>query len=188
METEQSLPRWFALRVKSRCEKVVALAVSHKGYEEFLPLYTSRQRWSDRLRSVAVPLLPGYVFCRLLPEHRLPLLTIPGVLNFVEFGKVPVPIDDAEIAALQIAVRSNIRTEPCLFPEGADRVRLTAGPLAGLEVFLTRDREPRRAIVALSALKRSVTVDIEESWLGSLKAADQKSDQILIAGQAVGSQ
>ena len=41
---------WFAVRVKSRCEWAVADALRHKGYEEFLPLYWSRRRWSDRVK------------------------------------------------------------------------------------------------------------------------------------------
>jgi transcription antitermination factor NusG len=80
---------WFALRVKSRFEKLVTSMARNKGFEEFLPLYQSRRRWSDRLKSVELPLFPGYVFCKLHPEHRLPLLTIPGVLHFVGIGKSP---------------------------------------------------------------------------------------------------
>src|SRR5579863_2483916 len=92
---------WFALRVKSRSEKIVATIARNKGFEEFLPLYQSRRRWSDRFKSVELPLFPGYVFCRLNPEFRLPLLTIPGVMSFVGIGKVPVPIEEAEIAAIK---------------------------------------------------------------------------------------
>src|SRR5262245_13741136 len=92
---QESEERWFALRVKSRCEKVVSLMAQQKGLEEFLPLYQSRRRWSDRLKSVELPLFPGYLFCRLNPQHRLPLLTIPGVMHMVGIGKTPVPIADA---------------------------------------------------------------------------------------------
>ena len=41
-----------------------------------------RRRWSDRFKSVELPLFPGYVFCRLNPRFRLPLMTIPGVMSF----------------------------------------------------------------------------------------------------------
>ena len=97
---------WFALRVKSRTEKVVSTIARNKGFEEFLPLYQSRRRWSDRFKSVEMPLFPGYVFCRFNPEFRLPLLTIPGVMGLVGVGKVPVAIEDAEIAAIQAAVET----------------------------------------------------------------------------------
>lgn len=156
--------RWFALRVKSRCEKVVAMMAQNKGFEEFLPLYQSRRRWSDRLKSVELPLFPGYLFCRLDPQYRLPLLTIPGVLHFVGIGKIPVPIEDAEIAALQTAVRSGLLTEPWPFLEIGQRVRLDDGPLAGLEGILVGTSKQQRIVVSVTLLKRSVAVTIERHW------------------------
>src|SRR5262245_16971358 len=128
MNIDETSQKWFALRVKSRCEKVVATLVEHKGYEGFLPLYQSRRRWSDRLKSVEFPLFPGYVFCRLQPDQRLPLLTIPGVLHFVGIGKTPVPIENDEVAAVQAAVRSGLSAEPWPFLEAGQRVRLEDGP------------------------------------------------------------
>src|ERR1700691_2358771 len=108
---------WFALRVKSRSEKIVATIARNKGFEEFLPLYQSRRRWSDRFKSVDLPLFPGYVFCRLNPEFRLPVLTIPGVLSFVGIGKIPVPIADAEIDTIQRALGAGLLAEPYPFLE-----------------------------------------------------------------------
>src|SRR5450432_153485 len=92
----QSQKRWFAVRVKSNREKIIASMVQNKDVEAFLPLYNSRRRWSDRVVSVELPLFTGYVFCRLNPDHRMPILTIPGVLHFVGVGKTPMPIDDSE--------------------------------------------------------------------------------------------
>lgn len=156
--------RWFALRVKSRCEKVVAMMAQNKGFEEFLPLYQSRRRWSDRLKSVEVPLFPGYLFCRLDPQHRLPLLMISGVLHFVGVGKIPIPIDDGEIAAIQTAVHSGLLTEPWPFLEMGQRVRLDDGPLAGLEGILVGTSKQQRIVVSVTLLKRSVAVAIERHW------------------------
>lgn len=156
--------RWFALRVKSRCEKVVATMAEKKGYEGFLPIFKNRHQWSDRQRTVEVPLFPGYVFCRLDPQHRLPLLTIPGVLHFVGVGKTLVPIEDGEIVALQRAVRSGLATVPWPFLEIGQQVRLDEGPLAGLEGILVESSKPERVVVSVTLLKRSVAVAIERQW------------------------
>lgn len=156
--------RWFALRVKSRCEKVVATIARNKGFEEFLPLYQSRRHWSDRLKAVDLPLFPGYVFCRLDPLRRLPLLTIPGVLHFVGIGKNPVAIEDTEVAAIQRAVQSGLWTEPWCFLEAGQRVRLEDGPLAGLEGILVDTSKQERVVVSVTLLKRSVAVAIERQW------------------------
>jgi transcription antitermination factor NusG len=164
-EKLHALPqRWFALRVKSRCEKVVATLAQNKGFEQFLPLYQSRRRWSDRLKSLELPLFPGYLFCRLDPQHRLPLLTIPGALHFVGIGKIPVPIEDTEIATIQQAVQSGLLTEPWPFLDVGQRVRLEDGPLAGLEGILVGTAKQQRIVVSVTLLKRSVAVVIERHW------------------------
>jgi len=157
--------RWFAVRVKSRCEKMVASIAQNKGFEGFLPLYHTRNRWSDRLKAIELPLFPGYVFCRLDPQHRLPLLTIPGVLHFVGIGKTPAPIEDAEIAAIQTAVQSGLTTEPWPFLEVGQKVRLEDGPLAGLGGILVGTPNGQRIVVSVTLLKRSVSVAIERHWV-----------------------
>jgi transcription antitermination factor NusG len=160
-------PQWFALRVRSRCEKVVAVAARSKGFEDFLPLHRRRQRWSDRSKWVEVPLFPGYLFCRLNPEDRFSLLTIRGVMHIVGVGRIPEPVDEQEILAIQYAVRSDAAVEPWPFLEAGQRVRLSNGPLAGLEGILVGTEEQLRVVVGLSVLKRSVAVKVEPDWVES---------------------
>src|SRR5271165_4335866 len=97
----RSEQQWFALRVRPRCEQVVAASAAHKGFETFVPVYDARRKWSDRYQTVQLPLFPGYIFSRLEVEKRLPLLTIPNVLHFVGIGRTPVPVDTEEINAIQ---------------------------------------------------------------------------------------
>jgi transcription antitermination factor NusG len=156
--------QWFALRVKSRHEKLVATVAQNKGFEQFLPLYQSRRRWSDRVKSIELPLFPGYLFCRLDSRYRLPLLTIPGVLHFVGIGKIPVPIETSEINAIQTAIQSGLLVEPCSFLETGQRVRLEAGPLAGIEGIVLGTSKQQRVVVSVTLLRRSVAVAIERDW------------------------
>lgn len=142
----------------------------NRGFEEFLPQYQCRNRWSDRVKSVDLPLFPGYLFCRLNPEHRLPLLTIPGVLHIVGIGKTPVPVEDGEIAAIQSAVRSGLSVEPWSFLEVGQRVRLEDGPLVGLEGILIEADQEQRLVVSVTLLGRSVAVAIDRHWVRPLDA------------------
>lgn len=160
--------RWFAVRVRSQKEWSVAGSIASKGFEKFLPLYQCRRRWSDRLKSMELPLFPGYVFCHLDPRYRLPILTVPGVLYFIGIGKVPAPIDDTEIAAIQIAVQSGLRIEPSAYLGVGKKVRLDEGPLAGLEGILVEVRKQCRVVVSLTLLKRSVAVEVDRQWLSPL--------------------
>jgi transcription antitermination factor NusG len=165
---------WFAVRVRSRTEKIVATMIRSRGFDEFLPLYQSRRRWSDRFKSVELPLFPGYVFCRLNLESRLPILTIPGVAGFVGVGRLPVPIDNEEIAAIQCAVGAGLMTEPFPYVEMGQRVRLIEGPLKGLEGFLVEVRKEQRLAVSVSLLSRSVAVEIDRHWVRPLDTAGRE--------------
>src|SRR5713226_4572887 len=93
--------RWFALQVRPRYEKAAARALHNKGYEEFLPLYRSRRRWTDRVKEINLPLIPGYVFCRFDSSVVVPIVTTPGVIRIAGYGKTPAPVDESEITAIQ---------------------------------------------------------------------------------------
>src|SRR3974377_2223050 len=98
--------QWFALRIRSNFEKVTSEVLRQKGYEEFLPAHVTRSRWSDRTKVLERPLFPGYLFCRFNLHARLPILVTPGVVGIVGLGKMPIPIPDHEIDAVQALVRS----------------------------------------------------------------------------------
>jgi transcription antitermination factor NusG len=156
---------WYALRVRPRFEKMVASTLLSKGYEGFLPLYRHRSRWSDRIKEVQLPLFPGYLFCRFDVNHRLPILVTPGVLHVVGIGKTPHPVEDAEIAALQSIVISGLQAEPRSYLNVGQRVRIEIGPLAGVEGILIGMKNSSRLVVSVSLLQRSVSVEIDESWV-----------------------
>jgi transcription antitermination factor NusG len=73
--------QWYALRVRSNFDKVVALTLRGKGYSEFLPVYRKLSRCTDRKKQIELPLFPGYVFSRFDINSQLPILTIPGVVH-----------------------------------------------------------------------------------------------------------
>jgi transcription antitermination factor NusG len=164
---------WFALRLRSRYENTVATILGGKGYEWFLPLYKSRRSWSDRIKEIQLPLFPGYIFCRFDLQHRLPILTTPGVVTVVGIGKRPIPIDDAEIAAIQAAVRSGIPSRPWPFLRIGQRVRVEYGPLCGLEGILLDFKGQRRLVLSVTLLQRSVAVEVDDAWVIPIPQQDR---------------
>ena len=159
-----SLP-WYALQVRPRFEKVIASTLLNKGYEGFLPLYRHRSRWSDRMKEVELPLFPGYFFCRFDMNKRLPILVTPGVMHIIGIGKTPHPVDEEEIAALQSIVFSGLQAEPRSYLNLGERVRIEIGPLSGTEGILVALKGSKRLVVSVSLLQRSVSVEIDESWV-----------------------
>ena len=154
---------WFALRVKPRTEQVVATALRGKDYEVFLPLHRERRRWSDRVKTVETPLFGGYVFCRFDVQHRLPILTTPGVLHVVGIGKTPHPIDAEEIESIRVLVGSGLDLEAWPYLHIGERVRIVAGPLAGASGILKSVKNQNQLVVSVNLLQRSVAVVVPES-------------------------
>jgi len=156
---------WFAIRVKSRCERVVSEALRHKGYEEFLPLYWSRRRWSDRVKDMQFPLFAGYLFCRFRPQERVSILSTPGVVLVVGRGKEPLPVEPHEIEAIRVAVNSGQRIEPWPQLEVGRTVRIEEGSLRGLEGVLLRIKGANHLILGVQLLQRAVAVEVPERWV-----------------------
>src|SRR5580692_1562424 len=164
---QPSLP-WFALQVRARQEASVADQLTGQGYERFLPFYKLRKRWSDRIKEFDAPLFPGYLFCRFNPHDRLPILKTPGVIQIVGFNNIPAAVDEDEIFSIQRLVASGVQHHPCPFLAVGDRVRISAGPLLGLEGLLTDIKGSHRLVLSVSLLQRSVAVEIDSAFITPL--------------------
>ncbi len=135
-----------------------------KGYDAYLPLYTSRRNWSGRVKLLELPLFSGYCFVRLnLAERFLPVLTTPGVRRLVGAAGAPQPIPEHEIEAVRAIIASGMAAQPWPFLKAGDRVRLRGGSLDGLEGILVATRKRCRLVVSLELLQRSVAVEVDQS-------------------------
>ena len=161
--------RWFAVRVRSNYERVTAEHLRSRGYEEFSPVYKTESKWSDRRKSVERPLFPGYVFSRLDPQYRLPVLTVPGVVGILGFGDGPCPIPDDEVESVRRMVQSGLPVSPWPFLKQGQHVLLERGPLAGLEGIIREVKGKLRVVVSVNVLHRSVSAEIDGAWLSPLK-------------------
>lgn len=159
---------WYALQVRSRCENAVQTHLRARGYTSFLPLYKSRRRWSDRFKDLELPLFQGYVFSQIDLNNRLPILTIPGVVQIVGVGRIPVPIDKSEFAAIEAALTSGLPSRPWPYLQAGNKVRIESGPLCGLEGILLDFKGSQNLVLSVSLLQRSVAVQVDAAWVRPL--------------------
>jgi transcription antitermination factor NusG len=165
---------WFALQVRARHELGITNYLCGQGYESFLPRYKCRKRWSDRVKEVQSPLFPGYLFCRFDPQDRLPVMKIPGVMQIVGANRVPLPVDEVEISAIQTLVASGMPNQPWPFLQVGERVRIESGSLCGIEGILMDFKGTHRLVLSITLLQRSVSVEID-SALVSPTSLSQRS-------------
>src|SRR5271169_2383868 len=168
---------WFALQVRTRQEASVAQQLNGQGYEQFLPLYKLRKRWSDRIKEVNSPLFPGYLFCRFNPQDRLPILKTPGVIQIVGFNNGPAAVDEAEIHSIQTLVAAGVPHQPWPFLAAGDRVRIESGPLLGLEGILIDVKRSHRLVLSVTLLQRSVAVEIDSALVTAITLPKSRRSQ-----------
>jgi len=157
--------RWYAAQTYANHEKRVLEQLSQRTVEAYLPLYASVRRWKDRRVRLDLPLFPGYVFVRLALRDRLRTLQTPGVVRLVGFGGQPTALPDQEIDALRQGLARAIRIEPHPYLKVGRRVRVTTGPLQGLEGILARKKNSSRFVISLDLIMRSVAAEIDVAEL-----------------------
>lgn len=152
---------WYAVRVRSNFEHYVSSVLEQKGVERFFPTYRSRRVWADRIKTLDLPLFPGYVFCRIPLHERNRVVTTEGVVGLVGAGRQPIPVSETEIEAVRTVAQSELPSEPWPFLKIGQTVRISAGSLAGVEGILLRVKNSWRLVVSVTLLERSVAVEVD---------------------------
>lgn len=158
MQTDALERAWVAVQVKVNRERGVATILRQAGYEEFLPLYRPRGPHVTTPREQ--PLFPGYLFCRYNWRNPYRIVQAPGVIRLLGEAHAPTPIDEDEILAIRRVVESGLYSEPWRFAEPGSRVRISVGPLSGLEGTLVAVRNTWRLIVSVQLLQRAIAVEV----------------------------
>jgi len=153
---------WYALLTRSRHEKVVANRLSESGISVFLPLVTETRRWSDRKKTVELPLFSCYVFAKLLGNRdiRLRALRVGGVLNLVGAHGEGTPIPEEQIEAVRRLIEERLDWRAHPFIRIGQRVRIRGGALDGIEGVLSSRGGDSALIISIEAIQRSMEVRI----------------------------
>jgi transcription antitermination factor NusG len=159
--SDLSEPRWFAAYTSPRHEKHVSQQMQHRGIQNFLPLYKSMRRWKDRRKELELPIFPGYLFVRMALRERVRVLQVPGVVQLVSFQGRPAPLPDSEIEMLRGQLSQSGTLQPHPFLTVGRRVRVTNGPMSGMEGLLARKKEKFRVVLSIELIQRSVAVEVD---------------------------
>jgi len=160
--TERVKASWYAVATRSRHERVVAQQLNREGISTFFPTVTEMHRWSDRRKTVEMPLFPGYVFLHAaLTRHLQRCVAFArGTVGFIVMQGQPVPIPSEQIETIQrvMSLQLNCLSHPYLTI--GQRVRVRGGALDGVEgIFAQSDR--RGLILSVDAISRSLIVRVQ---------------------------
>jgi transcription antitermination factor NusG len=153
-------PRWYALKTRSRHEKVVRDQLVQRDIDTFLPVCESWRQWKDRKKKVELPLFPGYCFARFPLIERVRVLNVIGVADLVSINQRPEPIREEELAAIQQLVATRLQYDPHPFLEEGMDVEVVRGPLTGVRGKLLRKDRVTRLVLAVTLVRQAAVVEI----------------------------
>ncbi len=162
---------WYAIYTKTRAEKKVFERMENEGIEAFLPLIKTVRQWSDRKKTVVIPLIPSYVFVSLPEKDLIKTLPIPGTVNVLKHLGKPAKIREVEIENLRILSDNSDSKDisNCIHVSKGDAVEVINGPFLGLIATCIKEGNNHRVIVKIDALGSCFNVNIPLSFLRKLQ-------------------
>jgi transcriptional antiterminator NusG len=163
--TAQSHGKWHALWTHSNCEQLVCQQLAAKGFQTFLPTIEAWSvRGGVRTRS-RIPMFSGYLFLRHVMDHAsyVEILKAKRLVRILGSGwKHLAVIPDAEIHAIRQVIDAKLPVLPHPFLREGQRVRITQGPLAGIEGILARTKPDKGLLVlSIELFQRSIAVEVD---------------------------
>jgi transcription antitermination factor NusG len=156
-------PHWYAIRTRSRHEKIVAESLGRQGMESFLPVVKRSHKWTDRTKKVELPVFAGYSFVRMVfsSAERLRVLQTHGVVGFVGIKNIGLPIPDSQMQDIRTLLASDVPFEERAFLRVGQRVRIRGGSLDGIEGILSSQDQNQSLVVSVDLIQRSLSVRIQ---------------------------
>ena len=157
---------WYALYVKSRTEKKVAVELEGTGIDFYLPLEKRIRQWSDRKKWVEVPLFRSYIFVYITQKEYYKVLQTQGVMKFISFeGKaVPVPQQQIDAVKIYLTEMDPLLQEDQPWEEGKE-VEVMAGKLTGLKGILIQAKGKNRVRVEIDVVGSAIILNIPRKQL-----------------------
>jgi hypothetical protein len=120
-----------------------------KAIVTFLPLWQQRRCWTDRVKCIELPLFRSYLFGYFTFQQKPEVLTTVSLTRLVSFHGKLTPIPEEQIEAVRTLVTRQLRYDPHPYLVEGMRVRVTHGPLAGVEGILVTKKSATRLMTCV---------------------------------------
>lgn len=149
-------PRWFVCHTKPRCEKKFDDLVAREGFDHYVPLIESVRRYGTQKKVFTKPLIPGYVFAQITPEKKTRIYQGDLLVRALMVENEPLFL--RQLADVKAVCASGF--EAALHPliRKGTRVRVSGGPLNGLEGYVDDPANPRGIVVSVDVLQQGLLV------------------------------
>ncbi|RJE76980.1 transcriptional activator RfaH [Pseudoalteromonas sp. MSK9-3] len=155
--------QWYVVYTKSNAEKKFTQQVQRLqgGCEAYLPLTVETRKWSDRTKTITVPLFKSYVFVYVNGDEFQQLKRMVGFVNYVRFNNQPATVSNAHIHLIKQSLQSSyaVSSLASRLVLGVE-VEIIAGSLQGYRGTLIERQNKQSVAIEVRGLEQSMLVTI----------------------------
>lgn len=149
---------WLVCHTKPRCEKKFAALMTAERFEHYLPLMESLRKYARQTKRFTKPLFPGYVFACVPATQKARIYQMDLLARAITVIDVPAFLRQIEEVKIIVASGFELSVMP-LLTKGR-RVKVTGGPLHGLEGYVDNPHDPRGVIISVDVLRQGLLVHV----------------------------
>ncbi|WP_046754927.1 UpxY family transcription antiterminator [Kordia jejudonensis] len=162
---------WYVLYVRSRWENRVHEHLQDIAVESFLPKVKVVKQWSDRKKSLLVPLFASYIFVNIkssLEFHNV--LSVNGAYFYIQFGDTYAKLTEEEIEQIRLLVNNEYLNQFSThdrLPKIGETKKIMHGPLRGLNCEIIEADKYSKIIVRIDSLHQSIQATMSLDYFES---------------------
>lgn len=151
--------QWNVAYTRPRAEKKVHKRLKRRGIRVYLPLRETERQWSDRIKTIEVPLFSGYLFVNARDEKQaIQAEQTRGVSTLIRFGYRRAIVPQSQIDAIQRVLENQPDAQLADYLKEGDRVLITCGPLEGVEATCLEDGGRSHVRVQVDVIQQALRV------------------------------
>ena len=156
--------QWYVVYTRVNQEKKIAQLLDEQKIEFYLPITKKLKYWCDRKKWIEEPLFKCYIFVRVSYKEFFKVADMPGVVNYVSFGKTPQSIPDTQIEDIKTIV--NEREKEMVITR--DRIskginaKVNFGPLKGVQGEIVKICGHSRILIRIKAMGCCIHTNIAQ--------------------------
>ena len=154
--------KWYVVYTKARNEKKTALILEKSGIDVYCPIVKEVRQWSDRKKTVEVPLFSSYLFVYLAPKERELVYAAPGVVRYLFWLNRPAIVKDQEIETLKSWLSGEVLAAKVQTLKAGDCLSISQGPFKGKDGVI-QNINANRVQLVLKELGIKVSITTKEA-------------------------
>ncbi|WP_338407600.1 UpxY family transcription antiterminator [uncultured Flavobacterium sp.] len=150
---------WYVVYTKPKWEKKVAERLNEIGVLTYCPLITKTSQWSDRKKTISVPLFNSYIFVQVEEKDRNSVFEVTGAVRYLFWLGKPAVVKHSEIETIQnwLSAPDHFEVSLDTWKKG-DEIVLESGPFIN-QLATIQEVKQNHYVLILESLGCMLRVD-----------------------------